>query len=320
MSKPYSFKVIQTKTHTIHSRYCKIAVVSRTKRMIFLLVVSIITMAKSVPFSTHDTFSYKTMPETTMKINTLNITINNKTRKEQTDFSFGRKQKVYIAHYMRNARRRLRRSYQQLLDQNDTGYKNGVNRTDTNTEQTNINYNPNESSNVKKEHRITSISYLNGPTTENGMSSKSEFSQHKASTLIQDDKILIKPTRKINSKTSKIDIINQNNSESGFHGLTSSEEKASTSSLKSHTTLSPHQQNSVIPNEETSIGGIVIVSILSIILSSSIFASNLLVMIPFNRCTRIRTPSNFLLLVLSISDLVIGIVVIPLVTITTILR
>ena len=110
-------------------------------------------MAKSVPFPTHDTFSYKTMPETTMKINTLNITISNKTRKEQTDFSFGKKQKVYIAHYMRYARRRLRRSYEQLLDQKDTGYENGENRTDTNTEQTNINYNPNESSNIIKDHR-----------------------------------------------------------------------------------------------------------------------------------------------------------------------
>ena len=277
-------------------------------------------MAKSVPFPTHDSFSYKNMPETTMKINTLNITINNKTRKEQTDFSFGRKQKVYIAHYMRYARQRLRRSYQQTLDQNDTGYKNEVNSADTNTEQTNINYNTKESSNVIKDHRIDSTSFLNGPTTANGMSSKDELLSNKTSTLIQDDKILIKPTQKMNNNTGPIDIMNRSHNKSEFHDHTSSEEKASTSNLNSHNTLTPRPQNSVTPSEETSIGGIVIVSIVSIILSSSIFASNLLVMIPFNRCTRIRTPSNFLLLVLSISDLVIGIVVIPLVTITTILR
>ena len=179
---------------------------------------------------------------------------------------------------------------------------------------------PNESSNIIKDHRISSTSFLNGPTTANGMSSKNEVSPHKASTFIQDDEILMKPTPKMNSKTSQIDITNHSDNKSEFYDHTSSEEKSSTSSIKSQTTMSPQAQDSVIPNEGTSIGGIVIVSILSIILSSSIFASNLLVMIPFNRCTRIRTPSNFLLLVLSISDLVIGIVVIPLVTITTILR
>ena len=78
----------------------------------------------------------------------------------------------------------------------------------------------------------------------------------------------------------------------------------------------------MIANEEEELGvaEIVVVSSISIILSSSIFASNLLVILPFIRCTRIRTPSNYLLLTLSISDFIIGLVVIPVVTLTTILR
>ena len=72
--------------------------------------------------------------------------------------------------------------------------------------------------------------------------------------------------------------------------------------------------------EALNVGGIALVSITSIIISASIFASNLLVIIPFTRCTRIRTPSNYLLFTLSLSDIFVGLVVIPIVTFTTILR
>ena len=72
--------------------------------------------------------------------------------------------------------------------------------------------------------------------------------------------------------------------------------------------------------EALNVGGIALVSITSIIISASIFASNLLVIIPFTRCTRIRTPSNYLLFTLSLSDILVGLVVIPIVTFTTILR
>ena len=72
--------------------------------------------------------------------------------------------------------------------------------------------------------------------------------------------------------------------------------------------------------EALNVGGIALVSITSIIISASIFASNLLVIIPFTRCSRIRTPSNYLLFTLSLSDILVGLVVIPIVTFTTILR
>ena len=72
--------------------------------------------------------------------------------------------------------------------------------------------------------------------------------------------------------------------------------------------------------EALNVAGIALVSITSIIISASIFASNLLVIIPFTRCSRIRTPSNYLLFTLSLSDILVGLVVIPIVTFTTILR
>ena len=279
-------------------------------------------MAKSVPFSTHATSSFRTMPDMTLKPNTFHVNINNKiTLKEQTDFSFGKKQKAHIAHYTRYVRRRLRRSYQESLDQNDNGYKNSVNNDEANTEETNTNDYPSASSNIIKDDVTSSTFSINGPTTLDGLSSKNEFSSNKFSTKCGDDVIIVKPNQKANSKIHQNDEMNRHDNESGFQVDTWPEEMKSSSNLDFPVTRSPDPQGTEIPNEESNISGIVVVSIISIILSSSIFASNLLVMIPFNRCTRIRTtPSNFLLLVLSISDFIVGIVVIPLVTITTILR
>ena len=281
--------------------------------MILLYVASIITMAKAAPFSTHATSSFKTMPDTISRLDTISNRVYNKTiRKEQTDFLFGKNYRFYIAHHTKHARRRLRRSYQRTHDQDDDSSKSQENISDSSSEPTNIGDNPSVRSITLKDATKSLISSTSSPSNS---LHNTELRNEK------EDEIIFATTKKENRKTNYQDVIDDNGTKVNSKAHIIPEDELTSSYTNPHIMPTPNPNESDVSRSETNMSGIVIVSVISIILSSSIFVSNLLVIIPFSRCTRVRsTPSNFLLLVLSVSDLLIGIVVIPLVTITTILR
>ena len=302
----------------IHSRYCKIAAVFPITIMFLLFVVSITTMAKSAPFSTHDTSLYQNRPATPFQMNTLDYNIFAKaTQKEQTGSILGKKHKFYIAHYTQYARRRLRRSYQQSHNQNDDGNKSRSNNDNANIEHTSNDNNSGNNLTVLSEDRKSSPASLHGSTSLHNKGSKNIDLHGSTSTQINSDTIKDANTLQTESKTRQPI---PKDTKSDLVSPTEPEDVLIPSYQDSHLNPTLDPKTPDMPEEGPNIGGIVVVSIVSIVLSSSIFASNLLVMIPFSRCTRIRTPSNFLLLILSLSDFIVGIFVIPLVTITTVLR
>ena len=75
-------------------------------------------------------------------------------------------------------------------------------------------------------------------------------------------------------------------------------------SLGDNTTLTEDQPSSNLEGHETPI--IFLLSVLAFMLSPLTVASNILVIIPFCRLTRVRTASNFILLALAITDGLLG--------------
>ena len=75
-------------------------------------------------------------------------------------------------------------------------------------------------------------------------------------------------------------------------------------SLGDNTTLTEDQPSSNLEGHETPV--IFLLSVLAFMLSPLTVASNILVIIPFCRLTRVRTASNFILLALAITDGLLG--------------
>jgi hypothetical protein len=231
--------------------------------------------------------------------------------KKHTQTNLNQASRIHIAHYTQPSPIRVRRSYQQTIDRQ--GSRGG---TRANSDSDKINQNSSSDSNhyitPTVENQLSSSSTSYSTNIAHGVDAKSiQTEQHVAD--IDENYTIIDA-----SSTQKYD-------EEPRKGSTMSKSRKQIDVDEKGNPSKPHK----VPREEQkteasengiSVAEIVVISIISIILSSSIFASNLLVMIPFSRCTRIRTPSNYLLLTLSICDFIIGIIVIPAVTITTILR
>ena len=289
------------------------------KIMFVIFIASIITTVKTmtIPIPPTSSSSSNLLFSTTTEMNTLDYNMVSKTTwKHHIKSILNKESRIYIAHYTRHYRSRLRRSYQQITDYADSGNQIAAHNESKNGNNNTISHSNRNPTPVAEGH-TNSLTSFYPSTSSNALVKKSTVDTEQVVHDMDEDytRIDISPTQ----HDKKQEHISTTISDSSQSNPTDYDGKLVQPPTKYH--IAPTQNiNTEDQKEGLNVGEIAAVSIISIILSSSIFASNLLVIIPFSRCTRIRTPSNYLLLTLSISDFIIGLIVIPLVTFTTILR
>ena len=314
MSASYHLSFIARNHSMIHSRNSRkdFLMIVPSRIMVVMFMVSIITTVESLSFPVHTVSSspFKFLSSTISAMDTLNYNVLGRTRRWKKQTNLNQETRIHIAHYTPRYFNRIRRSYQ--LD--DEGSSGGGTRANSDSDKITHNSSSDSDHHITPsvENQVSSSSTSYGTNVVHGMDAKSiQTKQHVAD---------------INESYTITDAVSTQKYDMGHRKDTATskskeqidvDEKGNPT--KSHKVPSEEQKTEPGENGIT-VAEIVVISIISVILSSSIFASNLLVMIPFSRCTRIRTPSNYLLLTLSISDFIIGIIVIPVVTTTTILR
>ena len=310
----YHLSFIAQNHSMIHSRNSRknFLMIASSRIMVVIFMMSIITTVESLSFPVHTVSSspFKFLSSTISAMDTLNYNVLGRTRRWKKQTNLNQESRIHIAHYTQPSLLRVRRSYQQTIDNEGGG-------TRANSDSDKINHNNSSDSDhhitPSVEHQLSSSSTSEGTNVVHEMVTKNiQTEQHVADI---NDSYTITDSMARNSTPKYV-------KEHRKHSTKSREQidvDEKTNPTQSHK-LSREEQKTKPGENGITVAEIVVISIISVILSSSIFASNLLVMIPFSRCTRIRTPSNYLLLTLSISDFIIGIIVIPVVTITTILR
>ena len=246
--------------------------------------------------------SLKLLSSATTGMNTLHYNMVNKaTWKQHIKAITQMKPRKYSVHYTRHyLSRRVRRSYQQIINHNDT-----KNQSKTNPDN-------NDNNNITRRINITE-----GLTSSTTLVEKSIHLEEDVDDVSEDFHVTDIGHTKHDKKQQHPLATTIPNMQ---HTTNAKNYKTPGQSSATHTKTPTPNRNKENQEQGSSLTGIVVVSMIAIIISASIFASNLLVIIPFVRCTRIRTPSNYLLFTLSISDFITGLIVIPIVTLTTILR
>ena len=312
----YHLSFIAQNHSMIHSRNSRknFLMIASSRIMVVIFMMSIITTVESLSFPVHTVSSspFKFLSSTISAMDTLNYNVLGRTRRWKKQTNLNQESRIHIAHYTQPSLIRVRRSYQQTIDNEGGG-------TRKNSDSDKINHNKSSDSDhhitPSVEHHLSSSSTLYGTNVAHEMVTKNIQTEEHVADI--NGSYTITDSMARNSTQKYVKEQRKDSSTSKSREPIDVDEK--TNPTQSHKL--PREEQKTKPGENgITVAEIVVISIISVILSSSIFASNLLVMIPFSRCTRIRTPSNYLLLTLSISDFIIGIIVIPVVTITTILR